>query len=291
MSRGGTASVQIHIRVDGRGFGAAARKNEEGEETMDLGFKGKVALVTGTASQIGMGKAIALTLGKEGCDIISCDIDLEGAKKTAAEVKALGRKAIAVKADVANSAEVKDMVKVALKEFGKIDILVNTAGLTAGRGPLPQTKEEDWQKDIAVNLFGPMNCAKAVLPGMLERKYGKIINFSSRVGRSGAANDPSYPAAKGGVISFTKSIAWEVGGSGINVNCIAPGSTSTNFGGPRTPEREANLAAIIGRLKTTYALQRQTTVEETANTAAFLASDVSSGITGDTIMLGGGYMA
>ena len=99
---------------------------------MDYGLQGKIALVTGTASQVGMGKAICLTLAKEGCDIISADIDLEGAKQTAAAVKALGRKAIALKVDVAKSSEVEEMVKAALKEFGKIDILVNTAGLIAG---------------------------------------------------------------------------------------------------------------------------------------------------------------
>ena len=120
---------------------------------MDYGLQGKIALVTGTASQVGMGKAICLTLAKEGCDIVSADIDLEGAKQTAAAVKALGRKAIALKVDVAKSSEVEEMVKAALKEFGKIDILVNTAGLIAVIGvPFMESKQEMWEKDIAVNL-------------------------------------------------------------------------------------------------------------------------------------------
>ena len=253
---------------------------------MDLGFKGKVALVTGTASQIGMGKAISLTLAKEGCDIISADIDLEGAQKTADEVKALGVKAIALKADVANRAEVDDMVNAALAEFGKIDILVNTAGLTAGGGPFIQQKKEIWDKDINVNFYGTMNCCQAVLPGMVEHQYGKIINFSSGVARSGGFGGGSYAPAKGAVLTLTKGLAIEFGDKGINVNGIAPGMAATNFGGggiARDPERAKAMASR-------FPLKRLTTVEDIANTVAFLASDISSGIAGHTIDVGGSYL-
>jgi len=245
---------------------------------MDLGLKGKVALVTGTASQVGMGKAISLTMAKEGCDIIACDIDLEGAQKTADEVKALGVKAIALKADVANKAEVGDMVKKVLADFGKIDILVNTAGLTAGGGPFHETKEENWEKDIAVNLYGAMNCAKAVLPGMLERKYGKIINFSTGIALTGMANTCSYSAAKAGVYTFTKSLALEVGPSGINVNGVTPMIVLTNFGRMSTMSDEAKEA-----MKARFTMRRFTTTQDIANTVAFLASDVSGSITGQLI--------
>ena len=129
---------------------------------MDYGLEGKVALITGTGSQTGIGKAVAILLAKEGCDIISTDIDIEGAQQTADEVKALGRKAIAVKADVASKEEVGEMVKAALKEFSKIDILVNNAGLAAGGGPsFFEQSEEYWEKDININLYGTMNCVKA----------------------------------------------------------------------------------------------------------------------------------
>jgi len=181
---------------------------------MDLGLKDKVALITGTASQIGMGKAIALTLAREGCDIIASDIDLEGTEKTASEVKALGHKAIAFKADVANSAEVGEMVKAALKEFGKIDILANVAGLATFGGFLAEMKEEDCDREINVNLKGVLNCTRAVLPSMLARKYGKIISISSIFGRIGIASGVVYSASKEGVIGFTKSLAKEVGPSG-----------------------------------------------------------------------------
>jgi NAD(P)-dependent dehydrogenase (short-subunit alcohol dehydrogenase family) len=200
------------------------------ERTMDLKLEGRVALVTGTASQIGMGNAISKYLAKEGCDIISVDINLEGAQQTADAVKALGKKAIALKADVANGAEVDEMVEAALKEFGRIDILVNTAGLSAG-GPIPFTEQttKTWQKDIDVNLYGTMNCSKAVIPSMIKQKYGKIVNFASIAARQPLLG--SYSAAKAGVISITHGLAAQYGPEGINANAIAPGVVQTNFFG------------------------------------------------------------
>jgi NAD(P)-dependent dehydrogenase (short-subunit alcohol dehydrogenase family) len=145
---------------------------------MDLGLGDKVALVTGAGSQIGYGRAISLMLAQEGCDIVSADIDLAGAEKTAAEVNALGRKAIAVKVDVRNGAEVEQMVDAAIGAFGKIDILVNNAGSSSKLQPFVKMTPEDWQYDIEVNLFGQMNVAHAVLPHMIARKYGRIVNTS-----------------------------------------------------------------------------------------------------------------
>ncbi|MFC2012133.1 SDR family NAD(P)-dependent oxidoreductase [Chloroflexota bacterium] len=247
---------------------------------MDFGLKDKVALVTGAGSQIGMGREIAVTLAKEGCDIISADLDIEGAKKTADEVKALGRKAIAVKIDVSNQSEVNDMVKTALAEFGKIDILVNNAGGTAGAGPIIQAPEEKWQRDIAVNLFGSMYCAKAVLPGMIEKKYGKIINFSTGIALTGMPGSSSYAGAKAGVIAFTKCLSLEAGPSGINVNCLQPTMVLTNFGTHATmpQERRNEMAARMP-------LRRLTTTQDIANLVTFLVSDASSGMTGQIISI------
>ena len=251
---------------------------------MDYKLQGKVALVTGTASQVGMGKAICLTLAKEGCDIISADIDLEGAKQTAEEVKALGRNAISLKVDVAKSSEVEEMVKAALKEFGKIDILVNTAGLMAKIGvTFMESKPEMWEKDIAVNLYGTMNCAKAVVSGMVERKYGKIINFSSIAAKQGGPS--SYSAAKAAILALTRGLATQFGPSGINVNAIAPGIVKTNlFAG----DKNANLAyeGLAARMP----LRRIQTVEDIANAVAFLASDVSRNITGQCIQVDSGLV-
>ena len=249
---------------------------------MDYGFKGKVALVTGTGSQIGIGKGAALALAKEGCDVISVDLDFEGATQTANEVKALGRKAMAAKVDVANRPEVVEAVKSALQEFGKIDILVNSAGLAAGGGPFVNQEEKYWQKDMAVNVFGTMNCVQAVIPGMFERKYGKIVNFSSISGRLGLP--VSYAAAKGAIIAATRGWATELGPSGINVNAIAPGTVLTKFhrgGQGPTPE-------MLERMIASVPLRRVQTVEDVANTVAFLASDASCNITGQCIQVDSG---
>ncbi|UCD10105.1 MAG: glucose 1-dehydrogenase [Dehalococcoidales bacterium] len=251
---------------------------------MDLELEGKVAIVTGTGSQVGMGKAISLKLANEGCDIVSCDIDLEGATKTADEVKASGRKALAFKTDVSNKTEVGEMVKAALKEFGKIDILVNTAGLASGGGPFHEQGEEYWEKDINVNLYGTMHCIKAVLPGMMEHKSGKIINFSSISGRMGVP--VSYAAAKGAVLNITRGLAMQYGPYGINVNGIAPAMVSTQFhGGGKGPSPE-----MIQMAADRVPLKRIQTVEDIANAVAFLASDVSKNITGQTLQVDGGWL-
>jgi NAD(P)-dependent dehydrogenase (short-subunit alcohol dehydrogenase family) len=252
---------------------------------MDYGMKGKVALITGTASQIGMGKVIALTLAKEGCDIVATDIDLAGAEKTGAEVKALGRKCLVLKVDVTKRVEVANMVKTALKEFGKIDILVNNAGGTSFSGPLAVAKDEDLEKEINLNLYGVMNCTKAVLPGMIENKSGKIVNISSTAGRYGVPGGSGYSAAKDAVIGLTKAVAKEVGPSNINVNAIAPGQVLTNFYGgegfPMMPPPMRERAKLV-------AMRRLTTTQDIANLVAFLASDVSCNIQGQTTVIDGG---
>jgi 3-oxoacyl-[acyl-carrier protein] reductase len=245
---------------------------------MDLGLKEKVALVTGAGSQIGFGKAIALTLAREGCDVIVNDIDMEGAEKTAAEVRALGRKSITIKADIRNKAEVDNMVKTALDRFGKIDILVNNAG-TPGGGP--PNSEESWDKTVNVNFKGTWYVTNAIIPHMQGRKYGKIINFSSAVARSGMGG--LYAAAKEAVIGLTKAWAKQLGPLGINVNGIAPGMGDTGFQilAHATPEQKE-------MYKRTVPMRRLTMPQDIANTVTFLASDVSSDITGQTIEVDGG---
>ena len=249
---------------------------------MDYGLQGKIALVTGTASQVGMGKAICLTLAKEGCNIVSSDIDLVGAKQTAAAVQALGRKAIALKVDVTKSFEVDEMTKIALSEFGKIDILVNNAGSSQGVRFL-ESKQEIWDKDIAVNLYGTMNSAKAVIPGMVERKYGKIINFSSIAAKQGGG---SYAAAKAAVLAFTRGLATQLGPSGINVNAIAPGMVKTKFFAGIGEE----VNRVFEDMATRVPLRRNQTVEDIANAVAFLSSDVSRNITGQCIQIDSGLI-
>ena len=253
---------------------------------MDYGFQGKVAFVTGSASQVGMGNAICLTLGREGCDIVSVDLDLAGAQKTADAVKAIGRKAIGLKMDVARAAEVDTAFKTALKEFGKIDILVNTAGLNAGMGvPFLEGTQEIWDKDFAVNVYGTMNCAKAAIPGMVERKYGKIINFASIVAKMGGTG--SYAPAKAAVLAFTRGLATQYGQYNINANAIAPGMVQTKFFAANTDAKNARMFEEMAKVPP---LKRNQTVEDIANAVAFLASDVSKNITGQCLQVDSGMI-
>lgn len=256
---------------------------------MDLGLKDKVALVTGGGSQTGFGKGIALTLAEEGCHIIIIDKNLEGAKQTAVEIQAMGRKAIAYKADVSNSKEVNASVQAALCDFGRIDILVNDAGMATPPKPFAEKTEEEWEPDININLKGVMICTKAVVSQMLERKSGKIINISSGVGRYGMANSAVYSAAKGGVVAFTRSLAKEVISSGVYVNSVSPGLGDTNF------LRASNVLKTVETppefLKHASAnipVGRMTTPQDIGNMVAFLASDVSADIVGQIIDVDGG---
>lgn len=252
---------------------------------MDYGLAGKVAVVTGTASQIGMGHGICLTLAKESCDIVSADMNLEGAEQTAAAVRALGRKAIAVKVDVSRWPEAEAMANSALKEFGRIDILINAAGLSA-EGPTPflESKQENWEKDMAVNVYGTMNCSKAVIPAMLKQKYGKIVNFSSIAAK--AALLGSYSPAKAAVIAFTRGLASQYGPDGINVNAVAPGMVATNFFGPLGDRTAKMFEGMATRVPT----RRIQTVEDVANAVAFLVSDVSRNITGQCLQVDSGMI-
>lgn len=254
---------------------------------MELGLQGKVALVTGAGSQIGMGKAIALFLAKEGCDIIVTDIDHDGAEKTGKEIRALGKKAIVVKANVLKNTEVVAMVKAGIKELGKIDILVNAAGGTTFSGPLAEANLADIEQEINLNLLGTIYCTKAVLPSMIAQKSGKIVNISSNTARTGMPGGSGYSAAKAGVVGFTRAMAAEGAGAGINVNAIAPGLTLTNFyskeRAPQLPPQVRETGQMPGPPG-----RKVTTVEDIANLVLFLVSDVSSNITAQTISIDSG---
>jgi NAD(P)-dependent dehydrogenase (short-subunit alcohol dehydrogenase family) len=243
---------------------------------MDLKLTDKVALVTGAGSQIGYGRAICLTLAEEGCDVVAADIDLEGARQTASQVKALGRKALALKVDVTKQAEVDAMVADAVKMSSRIDILVNNAGASSQLRPFLEMTDEDWQFDIGVNLLGQMRVARAVLPHMIARKYGRIINTS---GGQGIPNISIYGAAKGGVVQFTKALAREVASKGVIVNAVGPGLGKTGliYRAPQEfleSERQASL------------LKRLCEPSDVAPVVAFLASDTCSYMVGQLVQLG-----
>jgi NAD(P)-dependent dehydrogenase (short-subunit alcohol dehydrogenase family) len=243
---------------------------------MDLGLKDKVAVVTGTGSQIGFGKAIAMTLAKEGCDVIGVDIDIEGAEKTAAAVKALGRRALAIKADISNRAEVDAAVKQIIDEFGKIDILVNNAGMDPGWKPFLEVKLDELKKAMEVNLYGSINMAQAIAPHMISRKYGKIVNFS---GGQGGPQNTYYSASKGAVDSWSDTLAKEMIPLGVMVNTFLPPPAKTNLGKDHLPPGFAdNVAKMMpmGRLCTT---------EEVGSMIAYMVSDTNSYMVGQYIKL------
>jgi len=248
---------------------------------MELGFKGKVALVTGAGSQIGFGNAIALQLAKEGCDIVVNDIDLDGARKTAAAVEKLERKSLAIKADVTIGAEWDSMVKNVLDKFGRIDILVNNAGGCSPFKPFLQMTDKDWDFDIAINLRSTRNGMKAVLPQMIKQKSGKIVNITSGAAYNGGMFTSGYATAKAGVIALTMAVAKDAGPDGINVNCVSPGPANTGFAKNAPP-------GMLENFPKTLPIRRLTTTQDIANAVTFLVSDAASDIVGQVIIVSGG---
>lgn len=245
---------------------------------------GKVAIVTGSARNIGA--AIAKKFASEGASVVVNDINVEGAYQVVNEIKNQGGTAIAFKADVANRADVHNLVKNTLETFKAIHILVNNAAI-ARRAPLSEMTEEDWDVVLDVNLKGVFNCTQAVLGHMIEQRYGKIINMSSGAGLGSAAADlASYASAKAGVIVLTKVAARAAGPYGINVNCIVPGGVVTELRYTQRSEEEVQRA--VEKEKERIALRRLGKPEDTANLSLFLASDDSSYITGQIISCDGG---
>jgi NAD(P)-dependent dehydrogenase (short-subunit alcohol dehydrogenase family) len=244
---------------------------------MDLKLKGKVAVVTGAGSQTGYGRSIAVVLAGEGCSVAVADIDFKEAEKTVKEILGMGCKAIAVAVDVTRRDDVDRMVHAVLEAFGAIDILVNNAGASSREKPFLETTQADWALDIGVNLLGQMNVAQAVLPGMLSRRCGRIINTS---GGKGLPNISIYGAAKAGVEAFTHALAMEVGPSGVVVNGVGPGlgKTGLTVGAPDELLRAYARSSALGRL---------CTPEDVAPVVAFLASDVCSYMAGQFITLSG----
>jgi 3-oxoacyl-[acyl-carrier protein] reductase len=246
-----------------------------------LKLAGKVALVTGAAQ--GIGKAVALLLAQNGADISVSDVNLEKAEETAKEIQALGRRAIAIKVDVAKLDDVEKMVAATLSQFGQIDILINNAGIARDKLILRMT-EEDWDAVLNINLKGTFNCTKSVVRHMSKQKSGKIVNIASVVGEMGNPGQGNYAASKAGVIGFTKTIAREFAQRGINVNAIAPGYIET-------PMTDALPEKAKEELKRLIPMDRLGKPEDVAEAVLFLVSDGSSYITGQVLNVNGGiYM-
>ena len=239
---------------------------------------GKMALVTGGAR--GIGRAIALAFAREGAGVAILDLHWEAAEKTAREVAELGARSFAVAADVGEEAPVKLATAEVESAFGRIDILVNNAGIdTTSR--VVEMPTEMWDDMIRVNLRSIFLCTRAVLPGMIRRGWGRVINTSSQLAHKGAADMAHYAAAKAGVLGFTRSLAYEVARSGVTVNAICPGPIDTELF-RNIPEawRKNKLGELpIGRAGT---------VDEIAPTAVLLASDEGSYYIGASLNPNGG---
>lgn len=239
----------------------------------------KTAIVTGGSR--GIGRAVCLELARQGINVVLCYAgNAEKAEQTAAQCEALGVKALAVRCDVADAADVKALVDTAIRAFGRIDILVNNAGITRD-GLLMMMKEEDFDAVLDTNLKGAFLCLKAVSRAMMKQRYGRIVNLSSVVGLRGNAGQVNYAASKAGVIGMTKAAAKELASRGITVNAVAPGFIDTDMTAA-LPEgaKEALLATIpMGRLGA---------AEEVAKAAAFLAGDDAAYVTGQVLAVDGG---
>ena len=244
-------------------------------------LEGKTALITGASR--GIGKAIARRFALEGCDIAITNIaDDEEFKTTISEIEAMGVKAKGYVSNAANFADSQRVANEVVKDFTRIDILINNAGITRDTLLMRMT-EDQWDSVIAVNLKSVFNLTKAVLMTMVKQKSGSIINMSSVVGVSGNAGQSNYSASKAGIIGFTKSIAKEVGSRNIRCNSIAPGFILTEMT-EKLPEEVKNEWA------NKIPLKRGGTPEDVANTALYLASDLSSYVTGQTIHVCGGML-
>jgi 3-oxoacyl-[acyl-carrier protein] reductase len=244
---------------------------------MDL--TGKVAIITGSGR--GIGKAIAMKLAEVGATIVINDVgDATPAEQTVAEIKSLGRQAMAVMADVSSSVDVARLVDTVTKTYGKVDILVNNAGITRDQLAMRMT-DDDWDKVLAIDLKSVFLCTRAVLRPMLKQRSGKIISISSIVGIIGNASQANYAAAKAGIIGFTKTIAKEMGSRGITANAVAPGFIDTPMTQALTEERRQMMLNGIP-------LGYLGTPRDVAEAVAFLASEEARYITGQVITVDGG---
>jgi meso-butanediol dehydrogenase/(S,S)-butanediol dehydrogenase/diacetyl reductase len=257
---------------------------------------GKVAIVTGGGS--GIGRGIVLAMAREGADVVIADLQVLNAEKVAEETKAVGRRAMALKADVTSAADVKATIDRTREAFGKIDILVNNAGAAAPPGmPFTSNTEEDWDRAFAVNTKSVFLTSKAIVPYFIERKAGRIINIASIAGPLAAVTMPPYSVAKQGVITFTRIVAKELAPHGVTVNAICPGVLWTEFWQKLAAHLAQTNPAFAGltprqvfekRVADIIPMKCEQTPEDIGWAAVFLASDEARAITGQALMVDGG---
>jgi NAD(P)-dependent dehydrogenase (short-subunit alcohol dehydrogenase family) len=263
-------------------------------------LEGKVAIVTGGGR--GIGRGIVLCLAEEGADVVVNSLHKDTTERVAAEVRALGRKSLAIAADVTDEEKVTEIVHVTINTFGKIDILVNNVG-GMGRVHFKRTSEAfvnqavaEWDEAYEINLKSAVLMSRAVIPYFIEQKSGKILNVSSGAGKRASPRIMAYGATKAGVLSFTKSLAEEMGQYNINVNCICPGRIDT----PLYEEDEAQFVRFnpdaggmtprerLLKYIESQPLKREVTVEDVGRAVVFLVSEDARSITGQSLSVNGG---
>ncbi len=264
---------------------------------MDLELRGKTAIVTGGASNIG--KAIAERLAEEGANIIIADIDQAQADRVVDGLRtAGGNGALFIETDVADRAQVAQLVDRALDAFGRIGILVNNAGWTLN-GSFLEKPIDEWEREVAIDFWGPINCVRAVAPSMVANGYGKIVTIGSNAGRDGEYNEAVYSACKGGVIALSKALARGFGRYNVNVNVVCPGLTL-----PETPDDAGRKSLwqsdspqsrlfqdkdVLAKVVRRYPLRRHGIPRDLVPIVLLLSSDKASYVTGQVISVSGGY--
>jgi NAD(P)-dependent dehydrogenase (short-subunit alcohol dehydrogenase family) len=249
-------------------------------------LNGKVAIITGAAS--GMGRATAVRFAGEGAKIVIADLNKEGGDATARDCRENGSDAVFQKTDVSTEADVKAAVDRAVKEFGRLDIIYNNAGLGGAVGPIEQIEMENWNRTMGILLTGVFLGIKHAIPEMRKAGGGSIISTASIAGIQGYAGIHAYSAAKAGVINLTRSAATELAKDKIRVNCICPGGINTPLIYGNIPGGENTAAQFLSKMQP---MQREGRPDDIANMALFLASDESEWITGAAMVVDGGYTA
>lgn len=247
-----------------------------------MSLEGKVALVTGGGR--GIGRAIALALADAGADVaVVVSRDVTAAESVAEEIRAKGRRVLALQTDVSSATATEELVSTVVSELGRIDILVNNAGITRD-GLIMRMSEEDWDAVLDVNLKGTFNCTKAAIKRMIRQRSGRIVNVTSIMGITGNGGQANYAASKAGIIGLTKSTAKEVGSRGITCNAVAPGWIQTQM-------TEHLPAAVSEQVLKQVSLGRLGQPEDIAGVVLFLCSEASSYMTGQVLVVDGGLIS